>query len=116
MIHVYGIPNCDTVKKSLQFLQQSNAGFTFHNFKKEGVSTEQLSRWIKQAGLDSLINKKGTTWKGLEPEMQEQAQDPAGAIRLMQSYPSLIKRPVVEWADGSVTTGFSEALFDARLK
>mgnify|MGYP000857318076 CR=1 FL=1 len=107
---VYGIPNCDTVKKALNFLKANNAAYTFHDFKKEGVSREQLEKWAKQLGWETLLNKRGTTWRKLSPEVQASVHTQADAIRLMQEHSSLIKRPVVEKGN-TLSAGFDEALF-----
>lgn len=115
MIHLYGIPNCDTVKKSLDWLKNKQVAFTFHNFKKETIAADKLKMWSKAVGNQVLINKKGTTWRGLTPEEQAKASTEKGALALMQEKSSVIKRPVVEWADGSITAGFDEKLFAGRL-
>ena len=115
MIHIYGIPNCDSVKKALDYCKQNKAGFTFHDFKSEGVTKEKLKGWLKQVPLENLLNKKSTTWRDLTPDEQQKASVRAGAIQLMQQKTSVIKRPVVEWPDGSITTGFKADVFDAHL-
>jgi Spx/MgsR family transcriptional regulator len=115
MIHLYGIPNCDTVKKSLDWLKGQKVEFTFHDFKKEGISVDKLKAWSKAVGLDVLLNKKSSTWRGLTPEEQEAAYSGKGAFALMREKPSTIKRPVVEWANGAITAGFNEATFLENL-
>jgi len=115
MIHVYGIPNCGSVKKALDFLKNHAPDFTFHDFKKEGITSSKLKTWAKTTGWEILLNKKGTTWKGLSPELQSSANNAAGAAALMQQYTSVIKRPVVEWADGSISVGYDEGLYKTKL-
>jgi len=115
MIHLYGIPNCNTVKKALDFLKENKADYTFHDFKKEGISAAKLKQWNKALGHATLVNKKGTTWRGLTPEAQEAAAGTQGALALMQEKTSVIKRPVVEWNNGQVTAGFDEAVFNQNL-
>ncbi|HSK12859.1 MAG TPA: Spx/MgsR family RNA polymerase-binding regulatory protein [Phnomibacter sp.] len=115
MIEVYGIPNCNTVKKALDHLKGKKAAFNFHDFKKEGISADALKTWANALGWESLLNKKGTTWRGLTPEEQQTAAKQKGALELMQQRTSVIKRPVIEWPDGSMTVGYDEALFNARL-
>ena len=115
MIHLYGIPNCDTVKKSIDFLKQQQAVFSFHNFKTEPVAKTKLKAWTKAVGLQALVNKKSTTWRGLTPVEQEKALDEKGALALMHEKSSVIKRPVAEWPDGSVTVGFDEKMFTEKL-
>jgi arsenate reductase (glutaredoxin) len=111
MIHIYGIPNCGSVKKALDLLKQQEASFTFHDFKKEGITANQLGKWAKSIGWESLLNKKGTTWRGLTDELKATAVNQSGAISLMQQNNSVIKRPVVEWGDEKITVGFDESAF-----
>ena len=115
MIHLYGIPNCNTVNKAIQFLKDHQVAFAFHDFKKENVTKAQLKKWAKAVGMEALLNKKGTTWRGLSAEEQLAASAKEGAFELMMTKPSVIKRPVVEWLDGSITTGFDEQGFTSRL-
>lgn len=93
---VYGIPNCGSVKKALDSLRAQGVDIEFHDFKKLGVPSDLLNLWIAQLGSDKLLNKKGTTWRNLSPEFQAQANTEAGLKALLQSHPSLIKRPVVD--------------------
>jgi arsenate reductase (glutaredoxin) len=111
MITLYGIPNCDTVKKARVWLTEHGVDYTFHDFKKQGVPTELLPSWLAQVGMDTLINRKGPTWRKLEPAVQASVVDTASAIAVMQANSSVIKRPVVVWTDGAVTVGFSEEKF-----
>lgn len=115
MVHIYGIPNCNSVKKGLDALKAADINFTFHDFKKEGLSEAKLSHWCQAAGTEVLLNKKGTTWRGLDAAQQAAAASDAGAKALMLEKTSAIKRPIVEWPDGSVTVGFDAAVFAARL-
>jgi Spx/MgsR family transcriptional regulator len=115
MIHIYGIPNCNTVKKSLDWLKDHDAAYTFHDFKKEGVHEAKLNTWCKALSYESLVNKKGTTWRGLTQEEQVAASTEQGAITLMKEKTSVIKRPVVEWMSGKITAGFDEATFLSLL-
>jgi Spx/MgsR family transcriptional regulator len=115
MIHIYGIPNCNSVKKALDFLKKHNATFVFHDFKKEGVTKEQLKHWAESTGWENLMNKKGTTWRALTPEEQSKASLKTGAFDLMQHKTSVIKRPLAEWPGGSVTVGFDEKLFSNSI-
>jgi Spx/MgsR family transcriptional regulator len=106
MLHVYGIPNCNTVKKVLDQLKSEGQHITFHDFKKEGISKAKLEAWSKAVGWEALVNKKGTTWRGLLPEVQASITNKTNAFALMQDKPSIIKRPVIEWPEGRVTVGF----------
>jgi arsenate reductase (glutaredoxin) len=115
MITLYGIPNCDTVKKARVWLAEHGVDYTFHDFKKQGVPADLLPGWLAQAGLDTLINRRGPTWRKLEPAVQASVVDTASAMAVMQAHSSVIKRPVVVWADGQVSVGFSPEAFAARL-
>lgn len=114
-ITLYGIPNCDTVKKARAWLAAREVAVTFHDFKKQGVPEARLAQWLPAVGWEKLVNRQGTTWRKLPPEQQAAVVDAASARALMLREPSVIKRPVVEWADGQVTVGFSDALFAERL-
>src|ERR1700692_5015537 len=92
-IVVYGIPNCDTVKKARVWLEKQAVPFEFHDFKKAGVSTALLQDWLKDVSLDELINRRGTTWRGLSDTYKDEAGSPAGAVGLVVHQPSLIHRP-----------------------
>ncbi|WP_374557143.1 ArsC family reductase [Aquitalea pelogenes] len=108
MITLYGIPNCNTVKKARQWLTDHHIDFAFHDFKKQGVTEAQLQAWIAAVGLDKLINRQGTTWRGLSDELKAQAATAEGAIAVLQAQPSIIKRPVLE-RPGKISVGFNEA-------
>ena len=104
---VYGIPNCDTVKKARVWLEAHGVAFGFHDFRKAGVSAALIESWLKDVPLDALVNRRGTTWRGLTDDAKAAADTPAGAIALMIEKPSVIKRPVVV-VDGRVKAlGFS---------
>lgn len=118
-ITVYGIPNCDTVKKARAWLTARGAAYQFHDFKKQGVPTERVPAWQQAAGWDKLVNRQGTTWRKLDPAVQAQASDAASAAALMRDRPSIIKRPVVEWGSGPaapITVGFDENAWNEALK
>jgi len=111
---LYGITNCDTVKKARAWLADQGVPYAFHDFKKAGVPADRLDAWLRTAGWDKLLNRQGTTWRKLAPETQAQVKDAASATRLMVEQPSVIKRPVVEWDDGQVTVGFDAATWAVR--
>lgn len=117
MITLYGIPNCDTVKKARAWLAGQGVEYRFHDFKKEGVPHEHLDAWLRAAGWELLLNRKGTTWRKLDSATQLAAQDVAGARALMLREASVIKRPVVEWGpgEGALTVGFDAQAWQARL-
>jgi Spx/MgsR family transcriptional regulator len=114
-ITLFGIPNCDTVKKARLWLTARGVDYVFHDFKKLGVPAEQLPQWLAAVGWEKLVNRKGTTWRQLEPATQAAIKDDASASALMLAHPSVIKRPVVVWGDGGVSVGFDAASFAARL-
>lgn len=114
MIHLYGIPNCDTVKKARAWLQNQGAAFEFHDFKKEGLSNELLAHWMTSVEGDTLLNRRGTTWRGLSAAEQALASIPHGLATLLTTHTSLIKRPVVQWPSG-VTVGFDVQVWQALL-
>ncbi len=114
-MQVYGIPNCDTVKKARAWLSERGTAHAFVDFKKTPPDAAALGRWADAVGLDRLINRKGTSWRGLSAEAQAGAADRAGALKLLQGQPSLIKRPLVEWPDGSVSVGFDAEDWARRL-
>jgi arsenate reductase len=105
MIILYGIPNCDTVKKARAWLNAQGLTHEFHDFKKAGVPADRLAAWESELGWQKLLNRQGTTWRKLDPQEQAGAVDAVSAQALMRAQPSLIKRPVVEWG-GHSTVGF----------
>ena len=110
-ITVFGIPNCDTVKKARLWLQDQGLAYHFHDFKKDGVPPAALARWMQALGWEVLLNRKGTTWHKLDPVLQSSVVDAASAAALMQAQASVIKRPVVQWPDGRITVGFAPQHF-----
>jgi arsenate reductase (glutaredoxin) len=114
MITLYGIPNCDTVKKARTWLADHSKAHEFHDFKKHGVPTAELARWADALGWEALLNRKGTTWRNLAPADQAAVHDSASAQALMQAQASVIKRPVVDWGDGALTVGFDAEMWEKR--
>ena len=112
MVTLYGIPNCDTVKRARAWLGERGVAYTFHDYKKAGVDPARLAAWIDRLGWETLLNRRGTTFRAL-PEADRQQLDAAKAARLMIAQPSLIKRPVVE-AGGDLLVGFNPAAWAAR--
>jgi len=113
-ITLYGIPNCDTVKKSRAWFDEHHRAYQFHDFKKQGVPAD-LEVWAQQVGWEALLNRKGTTWRKLAPQVQARVTDAPSALALMREQPSVIKRPVVQWPDGAITVGFDAADWQTRL-
>lgn len=114
MIIVYGIPNCDTVKKARAWLATQALPYHFHDFKKSGVPEEALRCWGAVLGVQKLLNRQGTTWRKLDAGAQTAASDDSHAVALMVARPSVIKRPVVAWGGGDVTVGFDAAVWTSR--
>lgn len=94
-VTVYGIPNCDTVKKARRWLDAAGVAYAFHDYKKEGIDRARLEKWSDKAGWEILLNRAGTTFRGL-PDEDKTNIDKRKAIRLMLANPSMIKRPVIE--------------------
>ena len=115
MITLYGIPNCDTVKRARTWLAARGVDPQFHDFKRQGLSADVLDRWLSLVGRDRLVNRQGLTWRKLDDARKSQAASDAGARALLLEWPSLVKRPVVEWGDGQVTVGFDENGWVSRL-
>jgi len=104
---VYGIPNCDSVKKARTWLSEQGMDYEFHDFKKQGVPEARLQHWLKACGWEAVLNRKGTTWRKLDATTQAAVTDAASASALMQQQASVIKRPVIEWPSGATTVGYS---------
>jgi arsenate reductase len=109
-ITVYGIPNCDQVRKARAWLDDHGLSFEFHNFKKAGISRALIELWLAHLSIDVLLNRKGTTWRGLSEQQKTAANDTDSAIGLMLELPSLIKRPILS-AGESIHAGFSAPLY-----
>jgi len=114
MVKVYGIKNCNTVKKALDWLSEHGIDYTFHDYKKSGISDDKIDEWQKVFGWEPLINKKGTTWRKLDSAEQAAVTDGKSAGKLMQEHTSLIKRPIIE-GDGSYLLGFNEDEYSKKL-
>ncbi|MFM2343248.1 MAG: hypothetical protein RLZZ592_2901 [Pseudomonadota bacterium] len=112
---LYGIPNCDTVKKARAWLAEHGVAVTFHDFKKQGVPAAALDSWIDQLGWEALLNRSGTTWRRLDDTTRAAVTDAASARALMRDQASVIKRPVVQWPDGRCTAGFHPERFSQQL-
>lgn len=107
---VYGIPNCDTVKKARTWLADQQQEFVFHDFKKQGLTRDIVADWLQHLSRDVLVNRKGTTWRALSDERKASIVDDEAAIALMLENPSVIKRPVLV-KDGEYAVGFSDAQY-----
>ncbi len=105
---LYGIPNCDTVKKARAWLTAHDVDYEFHDYKKQGVDAALLAKWMAKAGWESVINRKGLTWRKLSDAEKAQIMDDASAIQLAQDKPSVIKRPAFEHKS-KLILGFNES-------
>jgi len=113
---VYAIPNCNTVKKALDWLKAHKVAYEFHDYKKKGITATQLTSWSKQVGWEALINKKGSTWRQLPKETQETITSQKAAINLMIEKTSIIRRPLID-EDGTILSlGFDENEYKKALK
>jgi len=115
MITLYGIANCDTVKKARTWLTERGKSHEFHDFKRHGVPPAELARWADAVGWENLLNRRGTTWRQLTSEAQLAVDDSASAQALMLAHTSVIKRPVVDWGNSELTVGFSPQVWEKIL-
>ena len=113
MIKVYGIPNCDTVKKARSWLDAQGLTYEFHDYKKAGVPEALIPHWQASLGWEPLINRSGTTWRRLDEALRAGVVDAASARALMLAQPSVIKRPLVDWGQGRLSLGFKAEQFEA---
>jgi len=109
MISVYGLKNCDTCRKALKWLEAEGVPHAFFDLRKDGVTRDQIAHWVKVVGTDQLINRRGTTWRGLG-EADKNNVDEARAIDLIVEHSALIKRPLIEHESGDVSVGFSDSV------
>ena len=115
MITLYGIPNCDTVKKARTWLEQAGLSYQFHDFKKAGLDKTTVSAWLKEVPWEILVNKKGTTWRNLPDATKASVIDATSATALMLENTSVIKRPVL-CTNNQVLVGFDADLYKKILK
>lgn len=110
---VFGIKNCDTVKKARRWLEANGVDYQFHDFRQEGLDKSTIEGWLQSVDWETLLNKRGTTWRKLD-DPRKDSLDQSIAVELMLAHPTLIKRPVVE-TDTGCTVGFKEADFAERF-
>jgi arsenate reductase len=113
-VTIYGIPNCDTMKKARAWLDDHGIAYAFHDYKKAGIDKARLDAWSRKVGWETLLNRAGTTFRKL-PERDKQNVDEKRAIALMQAQPSLIKRPVLELGGGKLIVGFKPEIYAEAL-
>lgn len=112
---LYGIPNCDTVKKARTWLEANSIDYSFHDFKKAGLTEDLVKCWLKDVDWEILVNRKGTTWRGLDDVRKAAIVDAQAAIQLMLKSPSVIKRPVLS-LNGATHVGFAPDLYQQIFK
>ncbi len=115
MVKIYGIKNCDTMKKAFAWCAANSISYEFHDYKKLGVPREKLVHWCRTLGWQTLINTKGTTWRKFPPE-QQAITTQGQAVALMLENPSVIRRPLVENDAGQLLVGFDPTLFDSFVR
>ena len=108
---VYGIKNCNTVKSALEWLKKNKVEFEFHDYKSKGITEAKLKDWSKQVGWESLVNKRGTTWRQLDEAIQKKITSESAAIALMIDKTSVIKRPLIEENGKVLALGFDEGVY-----
>ncbi len=113
-ITIYGIKNCDTMKKARAFLDKQGVDYAFHDYKTAGIERKQLERWAKKAGWETLLNRAGTTFKKL-PDKDKEGLTEKKAIALMLAQPSMIKRPVLDLGGGKLLVGFKPEQYKAAV-
>jgi len=113
-ITIYGIKNCDTMKKARAFLDRNKVDYAFHDYKTAGIDRDRLEVWAKKAGWEALLNKAGTTFKKL-PDTDKDGLTEKKAIALMLAQPSMIKRPVLELPRGKLIVGFKPDEYAAAI-
>jgi Spx/MgsR family transcriptional regulator len=111
---LYGIPNCDTVRRARAWLDARGVPYRFHDFKTRGVPEAELDRWLAAPGWEALVNRRGTTWRRLDETTRAGVVDAASARAVLLAHPSLVRRPVVDWGPGrEATIGFDAARWEA---
>lgn len=111
---LYGIPNCDTTKKAMDWLKKHKISYEFHNYKESGISAKKLKEWCDKAGLEKVLNKRSTTWRELSAAEQESVVDTQSAIEIMKENNSIIKRPIIEYKN-ELLIGYDEKKYAALL-
>jgi arsenate reductase len=115
MYTIYGIPNCDTVKKVLNWMKEQKISYQFHDYKTMGISAKELKNWCEQVGWETIFNKRSTTYKELSPAIQASVTSAAKAIPIMMEHTSIIKRPVITKGDKVLLVGFDAKRYEEVL-
>jgi arsenate reductase len=113
-ITIYGIKNCDTMKKARAWLSEHGVDYVFHDYKAAGIDRPRLSGWVDKLGFETLLNRSGTTFRSL-PDSDREGLDASKAIRLMLAQPSMIKRPVLDLGRGEILVGFKPDAYAQAL-
>ena len=113
-ITIYGIKNCDTMKKARAWLESHGVAYAFHDYKASGIDRGSLERWVEEHGWETVLNRAGTTFRAL-PDAEKQGLDAGKAIALMLAQPSMIKRPVLDLGGGQTIVGFKPEIYAAAL-
>ncbi len=111
---IYGIKNCDTMKKAFTWLEENGVAYSFHDYKIKGITKEKIKHWLKHKPVEELINTKGTTFRQLTDVEKDSVKNTSKAISLMIANPSMIKRPLVETAN-DILLGFDSTMWDNKL-
>lgn len=115
MIRIYGIKNCDSMKKAFAWCEEHGIEYEFHDYKKQGVPRDRLVLWCRTLGWKTLLNTKGPTWRKLTPEEQDISTQ-SKAVATMMEHASVIRRPVVETAEGQLLVGFDPTMFESFVR
>jgi arsenate reductase len=113
-VTIYGIKNCDTMKKARAWLEKHGVDYDFHDYKKAGIERGRLERWERKVGWEKLLNRSGTTFRKL-PDWDKNGLDASKAVALMHKHPSLIKRPVLDLGGGKLLVGFTPELYNESV-
>jgi arsenate reductase len=113
-ITIYGIKNCDTMKRARAWLDKRGVDYSFHDYKAAGIECERLDQWCKRVGWETLLNRNGTTFRKL-PDKDKNGLDAKKAVALMLAQPSMIKRPVLDLGGGKLLIGFTPELYGEAL-
>jgi Spx/MgsR family transcriptional regulator len=115
-VKVYGIKNCDTMKKTFAFLEEKGISYEFIDYKKQAPTANLLRNFLSKTSLETLVNRQGTTYKKLDDAQKDALLQESTALPILMAQPSMIKRPLIEYANGSVTLGFIPEQIAAKLK
>lgn len=113
---LYGIKNCDTVRKARRFLDEHGASTQYHDFRQDGLDEAMVDRFIDQLGIKALLNTRGTTWRNLPEETRQQADQPTQARKIMLEHPAVIKRPILVRTGGEMIIGFDATRWENFLQ